>query len=80
MTRQLRLLKLFCLRCLTQKEKEARLTAESTCRLSAFSSDCLQRFYAKNSMIYYFSIGSYRIKGDDWQSYPIREVVSPLPL
>lgn len=29
-----------------QEEKAARLTAESTCGLSAFSSDCLQRFYA----------------------------------
>lgn len=28
----------------------------------------------------YISIGSYRIKGDDWQSHPLREVVSPLPL
>lgn len=31
---------------LPQEEKAARLTAESTCGLSAFSSDCLQRFYA----------------------------------
>ena len=28
-------------------------------------------------MIDYISIGSYRIKGDDWQSHPLREVVSP---
>ena len=28
-------------------------------------------------MIDYISIGSYRIKGDDWQSNPLREVVSP---
>ena len=30
-------------------------------------------------MIGYISIGSYRIKGDDWQSHPLREVVSTLP-
>ena len=31
-------------------------------------------------MIGYISIGSYRIKGDDWQSHHLREVVSPIPL
>lgn len=31
-------------------------------------------------MIGYISIGSYRIKGDDWQSHPLREVVSTVPL
>lgn len=31
-------------------------------------------------MICYFSIGSYRIKGDDWQSHPLREVVSTVSL
>ena len=31
-------------------------------------------------MIDYISIGSYRIKGDDWQSHPLREVVSTVPL
>lgn len=31
-------------------------------------------------MIGYIAIGFYRIKGDDWQSHPLREVVSPLPL
>ena len=31
-------------------------------------------------MIGYISIGSYRIKGDDWQSHPLREVVSTIPL
>lgn len=31
-------------------------------------------------MIGYISIGSYRIKGDDWQSDPLMEVVSTLPL
>ena len=31
-------------------------------------------------MICYFSIGSYRIKGDDWHSHPLREVVSTVPL
>ena len=30
-------------------------------------------------MIGYISIGSYRIKGDDWQSHPLREVVSTVP-
>ena len=30
-------------------------------------------------MIGYISIGYYRIKGDDWQSHPLREVVSTLP-
>ena len=34
----------------------------------------------ENSMIGYISIGSYRIKGDDWQSHPLREVVPTLPL
>ena len=29
-------------------------------------------------MIGYISIGSYRIKGDDRQSHPLREVVSTL--
>lgn len=29
-------------------------------------------------MIGYISIGSYRIKGDDWQLHPLREVVSTL--
>ncbi len=28
-------------------------------------------------MIGYISIGSYRIKGDDWQSHSLREVVYP---
>lgn len=31
-------------------------------------------------MIGYIPIDSYRIKGDDWQSHPLREVVSPIPL
>lgn len=31
-------------------------------------------------MIDYISIGSYRIKGDDWQSHSLREVVLTLPL
>ena len=31
-------------------------------------------------MIGYISIGSYRIKGDYWQSHPLREVVSTVPL
>ena len=31
---------------LPKEGKEVRLTAESACGLSAFSSDCLQRFYA----------------------------------
>ena len=31
-------------------------------------------------MIGYISIGSYRIKRDDWQSHPLREVVSTVPL
>lgn len=31
-------------------------------------------------MIDYISIGSYRIKGDDWQSHPLREVVSTVHL
>ena len=31
-------------------------------------------------MIDSISICSYRIKGDDWQSHPLREVVSTVPL
>ena len=31
-------------------------------------------------MIGYISIGSYRIKRNDWQSHPLREVVSTVPL
>ena len=31
-------------------------------------------------MIGYISIGSYRIKGDDWQSHPLREVISTVSL
>lgn len=31
-------------------------------------------------MIGYISIGSYRTKGDDWESHPLKEVVSTLPL
>lgn len=31
-------------------------------------------------MIGYISIGSYRTKGNDWESHPLREVVSTLPL
>ena len=34
----------------------------------------------ENSMIGYIAIGSYRIKGDDWLSHPLREIVSPLLL
>ena len=30
-------------------------------------------------MIGYISIGSYRTKGDDWESHPVRKVVSTLP-
>ena len=31
-------------------------------------------------MIDYISIGSYRIKGDDWQSHPLREVISTISI
>ena len=31
-------------------------------------------------MIDYISIGSYRIKGDDWQSHPLREVISTVSI
>ena len=33
----------------------------------------------ENSIIGYISIGSYRIKGDDLQSHPLRESFQPYP-